>query len=148
MPVLPDLGRVRGAAGRQAARSPQGPGLRRLPAGRRFLPRSDPRDGGVRGTGRGAPVGRRGAHRQGPGRLRQDPRLRRPEARRGAGRLMTAPAVAIPGPPRRTLAPRAPDILVWGGVILLLLLSFTRSEERRVGKEGVSTCRCRWSPDH
>src|SRR3546814_20992354 len=24
----------------------------------------------------------------------------------------------------------------------------TRSEERRVGKEGVSTCRSRWSPDH
>src|SRR3546814_19568244 len=24
----------------------------------------------------------------------------------------------------------------------------TRSEERRVGKEGVSTCRTRWSPDH
>src|SRR3546814_17409852 len=23
-----------------------------------------------------------------------------------------------------------------------------RSEERRVGKEGVSTCRARWSPDH
>src|SRR3546814_5937410 len=26
--------------------------------------------------------------------------------------------------------------------------SETRSEERRVGKEGVSTCRSRWSPDH
>src|SRR3546814_15609696 len=24
----------------------------------------------------------------------------------------------------------------------------TRSEERRVGKEGVSKCRSRWSPDH
>src|SRR3546814_20234199 len=24
----------------------------------------------------------------------------------------------------------------------------SRSEERRVGKEGVSTCRYRWSPDH
>src|SRR3546814_12850085 len=24
----------------------------------------------------------------------------------------------------------------------------TRSEERRVGKEGVSTCRSRWSPEH
>src|SRR3546814_3367090 len=23
-----------------------------------------------------------------------------------------------------------------------------RSEERSVGKEGVSTCRCRWSPSH
>src|SRR3546814_11895219 len=26
--------------------------------------------------------------------------------------------------------------------------ALTRSEERRVGKEGVSTCRCRWSADH
>src|SRR3546814_12988123 len=26
--------------------------------------------------------------------------------------------------------------------------NYTRSEERRVGKECVSTCRSRWSPDH
>src|SRR3546814_15328473 len=47
----------------------------------------------------------------------------------------------------------------WAQVILLslllgLLLSFTpcvlpmRSEERRVGKECVSTCRSRWTPNH
>src|SRR3546814_16236224 len=29
-----------------------------------------------------------------------------------------------------------------------LLFAGSRSEERRVGKECVSTCRCRWSPDH
>src|SRR3546814_13660415 len=29
-----------------------------------------------------------------------------------------------------------------------LLTSRERSEERRVGKECVSTCRSRWSPDH
>src|SRR3546814_14423452 len=29
-----------------------------------------------------------------------------------------------------------------------LRASARRSEERRVGKECVSTCRCRWSPDH
>src|SRR3546814_2263283 len=29
-----------------------------------------------------------------------------------------------------------------------LWLVFARSEERRVGKECVSTCRSRWSPDH
>src|SRR3546814_11441505 len=29
-----------------------------------------------------------------------------------------------------------------------LTLKGTRSEERRVGKEGVSTCRARWSPAH
>src|SRR3546814_8851153 len=31
---------------------------------------------------------------------------------------------------------------------LAALLSFIRSEERRVGKECVSTCRSRWSPYH
>src|SRR3546814_9351490 len=31
---------------------------------------------------------------------------------------------------------------------LRLQMNFLRSEERRVGKEGVSTCRSRWSPDH
>src|SRR3546814_2968558 len=30
--------------------------------------------------------------------------------------------------------------------ILRAGVSYTRSEERRVGKECVSTCRCRWSP--
>src|SRR3546814_16179705 len=30
----------------------------------------------------------------------------------------------------------------------LVTLGATRSEERRVGNEGVSTCRSRWSPDH
>src|SRR3546814_20046250 len=31
---------------------------------------------------------------------------------------------------------------------LVALLGDGRSEERRVGEEGVSTCRSRWSPDH
>src|SRR3546814_15614064 len=31
---------------------------------------------------------------------------------------------------------------------IVLLESQHRSEERRVGKECVSTCRCGWSPDH
>src|SRR3546814_11392495 len=36
-----------------------------------------------------------------------------------------------------------------GGIGKLLQKMFeTRPEERRVGKEGVSTCRSRWSPDH
>src|SRR3546814_11146195 len=34
------------------------------------------------------------------------------------------------------------------GRILLDYLGLSRSEERRVGKECVSTCRFRWSPDH
>src|SRR3546814_14599663 len=29
-----------------------------------------------------------------------------------------------------------------------VLMRISRSEERRVGKEGVSTCRSRWSPYH
>src|SRR3546814_15411752 len=33
----------------------------------------------------------------------------------------------------------------WAGVVWS---NFHRSEERRVGKEGVSTCRSRWSPYH
>src|SRR3546814_19068227 len=32
--------------------------------------------------------------------------------------------------------------------LLLQVMDHGRSEERRVGKEGVSTCRSRWSPYH
>src|SRR3546814_15197159 len=32
------------------------------------------------------------------------------------------------------------------GMVGVMLLAGSRSEERRVGKEGVSTCRARWSP--
>src|SRR3546814_16642736 len=34
------------------------------------------------------------------------------------------------------------------GICAISAGSFHRSEERRVGKEGVSTCRSRWSPYH
>src|SRR3546814_12414337 len=34
------------------------------------------------------------------------------------------------------------------GQLIEALLRDVRSEERRVGKEGVSTCRSRWSPYH
>src|SRR6056297_4293124 len=40
---------------------------------------------------------------------------------------------------------------VWAGASYLVLgvsAAAVRSEERRVGKECVSTCRSRWSPDH
>src|SRR3546814_3587099 len=38
----------------------------------------------------------------------------------------------------------------WHGALLIVLglMSQRRSEERRVGKECVSTCRSRWSPYH
>src|SRR3546814_1996574 len=34
------------------------------------------------------------------------------------------------------------------GGIIMPKIAIGRSEERRVGKECVSTCRSRWSPDH
>src|SRR3546814_5767502 len=37
---------------------------------------------------------------------------------------------------------------VGGATVIALLLLGRRSEERRVGKECVSTCRSRWSPYH
>src|SRR3546814_13125722 len=43
----------------------------------------------------------------------------------------------------------------WNGLAKIIYLSFSgiglkaaRSEERRVGNEGVSPCRSRWAPDH
>src|SRR3546814_12329761 len=35
-----------------------------------------------------------------------------------------------------------------GSEFLIAAIGHVRSEERRVGKECVSTCRSRWSPDH
>src|SRR3546814_17336124 len=46
--------------------------------------------------------------------------------------------------PDRVSLPAEPSI----GIKPALQLRRVRSEERRVGKEGVSTCRSRWSPDH
>src|SRR3546814_16397149 len=34
------------------------------------------------------------------------------------------------------------------GITTFMTAAWKRSEERRVGKECVSTCRSRWSPDH
>src|SRR3546814_19435632 len=39
-------------------------------------------------------------------------------------------------------------LILFGLLALALGGSYTRSEERRVGKECVSTCRSRWSPSH
>jgi phosphonate transport system permease protein len=41
---------------------------------------------------------------------------------------------AIPPPPRRSLAQRAPDLIVWGGVLALLLVSAGPVEIGRFGK--------------
>src|SRR3546814_15197313 len=47
----------------------------------------------------------------------------------------------------KSLANRARQPLQLGGVGRFAVQQ-NRSEERRVGKECVSTCRSRWSPDH
>jgi phosphonate transport system permease protein len=41
---------------------------------------------------------------------------------------------AVPPPPRRSLAERAPDLVVWGGVIVLLLVSFRPVDMGHIGK--------------
>src|SRR3546814_13731514 len=40
------------------------------------------------------------------------------------------------------------SLFVFIGILMLLGIVGKRSEERRVGKECVSTCRSRWSPNH
>src|SRR3546814_301848 len=66
--------------------------------------------------------------------------------------LMVAVAVMVlrvkdPQRPRHFKVP-----LIWviapATIVGCILLFFNRSEERRVGKECVSTCRSRWSPYH
>src|SRR3546814_5259499 len=53
------------------------------------------------------------------------------------------PLVAIGG-----ITPDNGAIPVAAGADLLAVVGAVRSEERRVGKECVSTCRSRWSPYH
>src|SRR3546814_6588216 len=58
-------------------------------------------------------------------------------------------AIALYAFPGLILKPTLDHRLVMIAVGLCALLSLVqRSEERRVGKECVSTCRSRWSPDH
>src|SRR3546814_20568396 len=40
------------------------------------------------------------------------------------------------------------DLVLIGAALLRVVAGIHRSEERRVGKECVSTCRSRWSPYH
>src|SRR3546814_19973597 len=47
-----------------------------------------------------------------------------------------------------TTNPQATLFVLSGGTIVLRYSWHERSEERRVGKECVSTCRSRWSPYH
>src|SRR3546814_13981685 len=43
---------------------------------------------------------------------------------------------------------RLADYFVIAGTTTIVAMGVARSEERRVGKECVSTCRSRWSPYH
>ena len=50
---------------------------------------------------------------------------------------MTARALdpaAVPPPPRRSLAQRSPDLVIWGGILLLLLVSFRPVEMAHISK--------------
>src|SRR3546814_11355914 len=68
--------------------------------------------------------------------------------------LMTASAVALAGLPLATLAflgflgTTVTAMLAIVSGPLLAMGAALRSDERRVGKECVSTCRSRWSPYH
>lgn len=47
---------------------------------------------------------------------------------------MTDAALAVPEPPRKSLGQTAPDYVVWGGVVLLLLISFKPVEMQNAVK--------------
>src|SRR3546814_987979 len=51
-------------------------------------------------------------------------------------------------PPRRTREPRCSSTIWTSSALRRPCAAGSRSEERRVGKECVSTCRSRWSPYH
>ena len=105
------------AVGREAARGAEGPGLRRLQAGRQHLPRPGARDGGrPRRWPRAKRSGDAGQDRQGAGRVRQDPAPPPPSPRHRAGRRHDADDRRRPAAAHAArLVQRAPDLLVWGG---------------------------------
>src|SRR3546814_14399618 len=65
-----------------------------------------------------------------------------PEAQAGGGRVGAPARVTVTAFPDETFTGRVTAILPQAN------LESRRSEESRVGKEGVSTIRPRWSPDH
>src|SRR3546814_2979919 len=66
--------------------------------------------------------------------------LRNPNAKPHPTRLVQSAAMASVAPPKPSYRPHLPPAVIADGLL--------RSEERRVGKECVSTCRSRWSPYH
>src|SRR3546814_20222279 len=86
----------------------------------------------------------------------RDRPLHHPPAHREGGRAGVDPGflhllAVLPLDHLQGHVPRRAALLVLSrpaGRPLLVQLRGVRSEERRVGKEGVSTCRSRWSPSH
>src|SRR3546814_55128 len=70
------------------------------------------------------------------------------ENRPGAGGHIGGRLVADSGPDGYTLLLGSIGLQATYGVYPTLNYQPGRSEERRVGTEGVSTCRFRWSPSH
>ena len=61
---------------------------------------------------------------------------------------MISPATSWVTPPGRMIVSILDNGLLIPFILFLILFLWGRSEERRVGKECVSTCRSRWSPYH
>src|SRR3546814_3595883 len=78
--------------------------------------------------------------------------LKHPDGRAVLDTLIAKADVFItnfPNPIRKRLKLTAEDVLPLNDrLIYASLTPYGRSEERRVGKECVSTCRSRWAPDH
>src|SRR3546814_13916993 len=63
-------------------------------------------------------------------------------------RLFAGPAPVAPGPRWQQRAAAITHVGLYALMLAIPLSGWARSEERRVGKECVSTCRSRWSPYH
>src|SRR3546814_18509096 len=74
---------------------------------------------------------------------RQDPRRRPPDRQPVLLATWRGVVATLGGPGRVVVGGKS-----MGGRMASLLAAEDRSEERRVGKECVSTCRSRWSPYH
>src|SRR3546814_14497132 len=67
----------------------------------------------------------------------------------GGEEVASTPDAATPAADGTEQSPPFPSTYkAYPGELPALVGATVRSEERRVGKECVSTCRARWSPDH
>src|SRR3546814_20653975 len=69
-------------------------------------------------------------------------------AERHSNRPPAASRYTPPVPQYKKVSPPWVPVLMFALLGIGLAVIFLRSEERRVGKECVSTCRSRWSPYH